>query len=47
MGRVQLEATHGAGVRAVGFFSRDRADEAVAELEDLLRTLSPDGRPTL
>lgn len=45
MATIRLEIS-AAGVRPFGFFSRDRADEAVSEARALLAALSPDGAPT-
>lgn len=44
MSTVRLEVSE-AGIRPYGFYSRDRADEAVVELQALLVALSPDRRP--
>lgn len=44
MAVIRLEISD-AGIRPIGFFSRDRADEAIAELQALLLRLSSDRRP--
>ncbi len=44
MSTVRLEVSE-AGIRPYGFYSRDRADEAVVEVQALLAALSADRRP--